>query len=143
MGTEENKEIVRRIEAAWDNQDLEALDALFAAEFDNSQSGVPGMPRGLEGARMAHHASMDSFPDRRVVVEDVIAEGDKVVVRARIMGTNKGGVAFLGAPANDATIDVPFISIYTLRDGKVVSHFGLNDAVALMVQLGVMSPPGG
>ena len=143
MGTEENKEVVRRIEAAWDSQDLQALDALFAPQFDNTQSQVPGMPVGLEGARMAHRDSMQSFPDRRVVVEDVIAEGDKVVVRARITGTNKGGVAFLGAPANDAQIDVPFISIYTLLDGRVVSHFGLNDAMALMEQLGVMAPPGG
>jgi predicted ester cyclase len=142
MGAEENKDVVRRIEAAWDNQDLAVLDELFAPEFDNRQSGVPGLPGGLEGARMAHHASMQSFPDRRVVLEDLIADGDKVVVRARITGTNKGGVAFLGAPPNDAKIDVPFISIYTLKDGKVVAHFGLNDSTALMVQLGVMSPPG-
>lgn len=53
MGIQENKDVVRRIEEAWNRQNLGALADLFAPGFDNSRSGVPGLPVGLEGAKMA------------------------------------------------------------------------------------------
>ena len=88
--SEDNKAVVRSVEEAWDNQDLDSLDQYFAPEFDNSASGVPGLPGGLAGAKMAHGGAMQSFPDRKVHIEELLADGDKVVVRARITGTNQG-----------------------------------------------------
>jgi predicted ester cyclase len=87
---------------------------------------------------MAHGLSMQSFPDRKVTIEDIVAEGDRVALRARITGTNKGGFPALDVPPNDARIEVGFISIYQLRDGKVIRHWGLNDTAALMQQLGAV-----
>jgi predicted ester cyclase len=136
--SEENKEIVRRIEEAWNNQDLDALDELFAPEFDNRATGTPGLPPGLAGAKMAHGMAMQSFPDRKVTIEDIVAEGDRVAVRARVTGTNTGGFPAFHVPPNDARIDIGFISIYQLREGKVVRHWGLNDTAALMQQLGAV-----
>ena len=133
--SEQNKEVVRKVEEAWDSQDLDALDQYFAPEFDNSASAFPGLPPGLAGAKMAHQGSMQSFPDRKVVIEELVAEGDTVAVRARITGTNQGGFPLFNVPANGARIDIPFVGFYTLRDGKVVSHWGLNDAFTLMNQL--------
>ncbi len=135
MSEEQNKEVVRAVEEAWDRQDLDSLDQHFAPEFDNSAAGVPGIPPGLEGAKMAHGGAMQSFPDRKVHIEDLIAEGDKVVVRARITGTNQGGFPLMNIPPNGNPIDIGFVGIYTLRDGKIVSHWGLNDAATLMQQL--------
>lgn len=128
-----NKEVVRAVEEAWDRSDVGSLDQHFAPDFDNSQSAFPGLPPGLEGARMAHQASMTSFPDRKVQIEDMAAEGDKVWVRARITGTNQGG--FANIPANGNPIDISFVGIYRLRDDKIVEHWGLNDAATLMQQL--------
>jgi len=68
-----------------------------------------------------------------VQIEELIVEGDKVMVRARITGTNQGGFPLMKVPPNGNPIDVAFVGIYTLRDGKIVSHWGLNDA--LMQQL--------
>jgi predicted ester cyclase len=133
--SEQNKDVVRKVEESWDSQDLDALDQYFAPEFDNSQSGVQGLPPGLAGAKMAHQASMQSFPDRKVVIEDLVAEGDTVAVRARITGTNQGGFPLFNVPANGAKIDIPFVGFYRLRDGRVVEHWGLNDALTLMNQL--------
>ncbi len=130
-----NKGVVRAVEEAWDRQDLDSLDRYFAPNFDNSASAVPGLPAGLEGAKMAHAASMASFPDRKIHIEELLAEGDEVVVRARVTGTNQGGFPMMDVPPNGAPIDIAFVGIYTLRDGRIVSHWGLNDVASLMQQL--------
>ena len=138
----DNRDVVRRIEEAWDRNDPAALDQHFAPAFDNAQSGMPGLPAGLAGAKLAHAGAMASFPDRRVRVLDLVADGDKVFVRLQVTGTNTGGAAFLGAPeANDAKIDFEMWGLYELRDGKVVSHAGLNDGVRAMMQVGSLKPP--
>jgi predicted ester cyclase len=90
---------------------------------------------------MAHQGAMQSFPDRKVHIEEILAEGDTVVVRARITGTNDGGFPLFDVPANGSKIDIPFVGIYRLRDGKIVSHWGLNDALTLMMQLGAIQAP--
>jgi len=138
----DNKEIVRQIEEAWDRNDLNALDQYFAPDFNNAQSGFPGMPPGLPGSKMAHTMSMTAFPDRKSTILDLIGEGDRVAVRARITGTNTGGAPFLGAPEpNGAKIDFESWGIYQLTDGKVVAHWGINDGVTGMMQVGGLKPP--
>ena len=138
----DNRVIVRQIEAAWDRNDLAVLDQYFAPDFNNAQSGFPGLPAGLAGAKMAHGMAMAAFPDRKVRILDLIADGDKVSVRTQITGTNTGGAAFLGAPQpNGAKIDFEAWGIYQLRDGKAVAHWGINDAVTGMMQVGALKPP--
>jgi predicted ester cyclase len=135
------KDVVRAVEVAWDGQDLDALDQYFAPEFDNSTSAVPGLPPGLAGAKMAHQGAMQSFPDRKVNIEEIVGDGDTVAIRTRVTGTNDGGFPLFNVPANGAKIDFPAVSIYRLRDAKIVGHWGLNDALTLMMQLGAIQPP--
>ena len=138
----DNKEIVRQIEAAWDRNDLDALDQYFAPGFDNAQSGTPGVPAGLAGSKMAHQGVMAAFPDRRTEILDIVGDGDKVAVRQRVTGTNTGGAPFLGQPeANGAKIDFEMWSLYQLQDGKVVAHVGINDGLTGMMQVGALKPP--
>ena len=142
MGVEDNKKTVQLIEEAWGRSDLGALDQHFAPEFDNSASLPPGMPVGLETAKQMHVMSIDGFPDRKTEIVELIGEGDTVMARIRLTGTNKGGVPWYGAPANDAKVDVEMFSIYTFDDkGKAVAHRGLNDAYLLGIQLGAITPP--
>jgi predicted ester cyclase len=142
MSLEDNKKTVQLVEEAWNRGDLAALDEHFSPKFDNSKSAPPGMPIGLETAKMVHGMSMQAFPDRKTEVQELVAEGDKVVARIRTTGTNKGGVPWFGAPANDAKVDFEWLSIYTFdKKGKIVSHYGLNDGYMLGVQLGVITPP--
>jgi predicted ester cyclase len=137
----DNKDVVRAVEEAWDGQDLDALDQYFAPEFDNSTSAVPGLPPGLAGAKMAHQGAMQSFPDRKVNIEEIVGDGDRVAIRTRVTGTNDGGFPLFNVPANGAKIDFPAVGIYRLRDAKIVGHWGLNDALTLMMQLGAIQPP--
>lgn len=141
MSAEENKALVRQIEEAWNSGNLTALDNLFAPNFV-AHNAVPGLPPGLAGAKMAHQASLQSYPDRQTRIEDMIAEGDKVVVRMRMTGTNRGGLPWMGVPANGNKVDVQWISIYRIADGKAVEHQAEMDMLGMMQQLGVIPAPG-
>ncbi len=142
MTTEQNVSVVHAIEAAWDENRLDTLDQHFAPSFNNAQSGTPGLPGGLAGSKLSHGGAMAAFPDRRVQIIDTVAQGDRVFVRLRVTGTNTGGAAFLGQPeANGAPVDFEMWGLYRLEGGRVVEHWGLNDAVTVMAQVGALKPP--
>ena len=139
---QDNATVVRAVEDAWDQNRLEDLDQYFAEDFDNSASGTPGLPAGLAGAKMAHQGVMQSFPDRTVEILNIVSEGDLVFVRMRVSGTNQGGFPAFNVPANGNPFAIESWSLYRLRDGKVVEHWGLNDALVLLMQLGALPAPG-
>jgi|SRR5918996_3052018 predicted ester cyclase len=135
--SEQNKAVVRQVEEAWNADNLDALDDLFAPDFVTHAGGP-----GLEPGKNMHQLSKGAFPDRRTTIEEMVAEGDKVAVRLHMTGTNTGGLPWLGVPANNNKADVEWISIYRLRDGKVVEHRAVMDVMGLMQQLGAI-PSGG
>src|SRR5262249_32958999 len=137
-GMGSNGDTVRAIEEAWDNGKLDELDQYFSADFDNSQSAFTGLPTGLEGAKMAHQGFMQSFPGRKIGLLDRVEDGDTVAIRNRVTGTNTGGLPQFNLPANGKPFTIESWSIYRLKDGKVVEHKGINDGLALMMQLGAM-----
>ena len=89
---------------------------------------------------MAHKIFMESFPDGQTRTEDLIAEGDKVVERYTFTGTNTG--PFMGSPATGKKVQIESMSIYRFANGKIVEHWGENDSMGLMAQLGML-PAGG
>jgi predicted ester cyclase len=136
-----NAASVRSIEEAWDTGRLDDLDQYFADDFDNSRSGIPGLPGGLAGAKMAHQGVMQSFPDRNVEILDVFGDGDRVFIRTRVTGTNQGGFQAFGVGPNGNPFDIESWSVYRFLDGKVVEHWGMNDALTLGMQLGAFPAP--
>ena len=82
-----------------------------------------------------------AFPDLRMTPEDVLASGDKVVVRVRATGTHEG--EFMGVPATGKSIDVQAIDIVRFEDdGLAHEHWGVFDAMTMMQQLGVVPSDG-
>jgi predicted ester cyclase len=136
-----NAASVRSIEEAWDSGRLDDLDQYFADDFDNSRSGIPGLPGGLAGAKMAHQGVMQSFPDRNVEILDVFGDGDRVFIRTRVTGTNQGGFQAFGVGPNGNPFDIESWSVYRFEDGKAVEHWGMNDALTLGMQLGAFPAP--
>lgn len=141
MSADTNKAVVRAIEEAWNENRLDALDDLFTDNFV-AHTAIPGMPPGIAGAKMAHAGSMQAFPDRRTSIEDLLADGDQVVARIRMTGTNTGGLPWMGIPANGRTVSTEWISIYRLADGKVVEHRAVMDILGMLQQLGAIPTPG-
>lgn len=138
--SEANKEVVRRIEEAWRAGAVDDLEQHFAPEFV-AHSNVPGLPPGLEGAKAAHAMSRSYLQDRQSETLEMIAEGDRVFLRNRVRGTNPSGVPWLGAEPNGRPYDFESWSVYTIREGKVVEHVGLNDIWMFAVQTGAVKPP--
>ena len=136
---EANKVIVQRYREAHNANDMAALDEIIAANL-KAHNMLPGLPPGREGGKMAHQGFLAAFPDGRTTTEDLIAEGDKVVERYSFRGTNTG--PFLGAPPTGRAVQSGSISIYRIANGKIIEHWGENDVIGVMVQLGLMPPPG-
>ncbi len=78
-----------------------------------------------------------AFPRYELVADDLIVEGEKVVLRFALRATHQG--AFMGIPATGRQVDVPGIIIYRLADNKIVEHWMQIDSAALMQQLGVQA----
>ena len=81
-----------------------------------------------------------AFPRYEVIVEDMIAKGDKVVVRGTASGTHQG--EFLGIPPTGKTWSITAILIYRIAGGKIVEFWGNADMLTLMQQLGAVTAPG-
>jgi predicted ester cyclase len=76
-----------------------------------------------------------AFPHYEMLVEELIAEGDKVVVRFALRATHQGD--FMGIPATGRQVNVPGIIIYRIAADKIVEHWMQFDAMTMMQQLGV------
>jgi predicted ester cyclase len=136
---EANKAIIRRYREAHNTNNMALLDEIVAADLI-AHNMLPGLPQGREGGKMAHQGFLAAFPDGQTSTEDLIAEGDRVVERTSFRGTNTG--SFLGAPPTGKPVQASSISIYRIANGKIVEHWGENDVTGVMVQLGLMPPPG-
>src|SRR5437879_13560144 len=82
-----------------------------------------------------------AFPDGRTTIDDIITEGDKVVVRGTMTGTHSA--EFMGIPATGKAVTISGIDITRFENGLSAEHWGQWDVAGLMVQLGVAPPPPG
>jgi steroid delta-isomerase-like uncharacterized protein len=136
MSTEANKELVRRYQEAHNTNDLAALDAIVAADVI-THSLMPGVPSGLEGGKLVHGMVVAAMPDFRADIEDLIAEGDKVVARLTFHGTHTAG-DFMGIPPSGRKFTFSATAIFRIANGKIVEHWGEEDSVGWLQQLGAM-----
>jgi len=136
MSIEENKNIVRRYQEIYNSNDLEALSEVVSEDLLTPKI-MPGIPAGIEGAKTAHQIMLAGFPDYQTAIDDLIAEGDKVVARITMSGTHTG--SFMGIPPTGKRISFTGMYIARIDDGKIVEHWGEEDGVSLLQQLGVLS----
>ena len=136
MSVEENKKIVRRYQEIYNSNDLDELGEVVSEDLITPRI-MPGIPTGIEGAKAAHRIMLAGFPDYQTVIEDLFAEGDRVAARITMSGTNTG--SFMGIPATGKRVSFTGIYIARISDGKIVEHWGEEDSVSLLQQLGALS----
>ena len=139
MSVEDNKNLIRRYREIHNSNKLDELDQLVAADIV-SHSSLPGLPPGLQGGKLAHLGASQAFAGLHTKTEMLVAEGDKVVEYFTTTGKHTG--EFLGIPATGRDTSVQGMSIFRIANGKVVEHWGVNDGLALLVQLGAIPAPG-
>jgi predicted ester cyclase len=81
-----------------------------------------------------------AFPDFKATINDIIAEGDKVVIRMTWNGTHRG--EFMGIPPTGKRVSFGVFDILRIAGGKFVEHWGQMDSMLMMQQLGVIPAPG-
>jgi len=133
---EANKALMRRwFEEVWNQGRPEAVREMMSEEcINHGLSGDPAEPlRGASGFMPFHTQFRDAFPNIEVVVEDTIAEGDKVVARCSVRGKHEGDS--LGMKATGATVDFDGIGIARVKDGMFVESWNSFDFARMYKQL--------
>ena len=139
MSSTENIAIARRLlEETFSKGDLTIVDELVTTDFLEHQNGIQG--RGPDAVRRTVTGLRASFPDLRLEIQDIVADGDKVWVRVRGSGTDAGGVA--GRPPSGRSIELDVIDILRFRDGRACEHWGVADRLGMLQQVGAaLTPP--
>lgn len=117
---------------------IDLIDELLTEDFVDHEV-PPGMPNGREAPKEMLSQLRVAFPDLRVAVQDMVAEGDRVAVRALMTGTHQG--EYMGIPATGRTVEVAVFDMLEFRGARISQHWGVTDAMAMMQQLGVVEPP--
>src|SRR5690242_20909099 len=135
--SEGNKNVVRRLfEEVWNKGNLQVTDELFTPNYSHHDLATPDVGRGPESEKKRATLYRTAFPDLRLTVEDILAEGETVVARWSCRGTHKGdlnGIAPTGKQFN-----VTGVSMVRFTNGKMSEGFVNWDALSLMQQLGVV-----
>ena len=135
---EQNKEIAKVIFTAIDAGDFDRLNELFADDFAVE---APGLPEPLRKDMLFQliKTHYTAFPDWIHVIEEVIADGDKVAVKLTQNGTHKA--EYEGIPATGIKATLPAMHLFMVVDGKVIDWFAVEDYLGLYMQLGMELKP--
>lgn len=127
-----NKEIIRNLyENILNNRKMELLNDVISPDY----VGIGGA-KGAAGFSSAVLPVIAGFPDIKWTIEDIISEGDKVVVRWHWNGTNTA--PFRGVPASNKKVMDNAIVVYQLKDGKVTNAWLQGDRLGVLMQLGLI-----
>ena len=124
-----NKQTVRRLFTAFAARDDAAMDELLAPDFV-AHNMPPGCPPNAEGMKRSAALMHEGLQECQNTIEDMIAEGDKVVVRYTTRATHTGEL--FGVPPSSRTIKLTGIEIYRLADGRIAEYWGEYDASELL-----------
>jgi predicted ester cyclase len=133
---EELKAKARRLwEEIFPSGDVDRLAELIA-EDGIDHTARPGEPQGLVGVQQTMLWLGTVFSDQRWEIQQVIGEGDTVVVYCTFHGRHTGDL--MGIPPTNREIAMDYVQILRFEDGKAVERWGVRDDMALMRQLGVL-----
>ncbi len=135
---EQNKELARKLFAAIDRNDFAALKELCSSDVTVSAPGLTE-PMNFETLTQVIKAHYTAFPDWMHSIEDVVAEGNTVVIKLVQNGTHKA--PYEGIPPTEAKVTEPGIYFATIVDGKVKAIYVIEDTVGLYQGLGMELRP--
>jgi len=138
---EANKALVRRFtEEVYNQRSKDRIDAYVHPDFVDHSPGVPPEARGTAWVHQQYENTYGAFPDLTFTLEDVLAEGDKVVMRWNSKGTFRGKLG--DVPGRGQSVEVHGISIFRIQDGKIIESWDLVDRLTMLRQAGfTLTPP--
>lgn len=136
MDRQEIAALFDRRQAAWDRLDAAGLGA------DHEEGGLVESPLaggtavGREAIVKLYHTYFSGFPDLRLEQDELLIDGDRVVLVGRVSGTDTGG--FMGMPPTKRAVSVPVVFFYELRDGLIRRERRVYDFTGVLVQVGLL-----
>jgi steroid delta-isomerase-like uncharacterized protein len=140
VSEEENKAVIRRWIEAYNERDMQAEADVLAPGFVAHVSATPGPLEGLDAWRQFTAPFTEAFPDLRLTVQDIAAEGITVAARVAFRGTHRG--EFQGIPPTGKEVAFSSMEFNRVVDGKVEEHWVEINLLGLVQQLGVATIPG-
>lgn len=130
----ENKAVSRRLVEAFNRRNLDECAALLAPDYVWHGPGMEA--KGPEGWKQVAEMYINAFPDVVLTIDDLIAEGDRVVVRWTARGTHRGELA--GVAASGRSVTVPGIIISRVINGRIVEDHEIFDNLGMFQQIGTL-----
>ena len=119
---------------AFTTKDLGLLDRILSEHWVDIPA-APGQPPGRAGAKHLIGELTTTFPDLQVTIEEILQDGNKVIVRSTITGTQRA--PFMGFPAKNRTMTIQAVDIHEFQDGNIVRTWHTEDWLTGLHQLGV------
>jgi steroid delta-isomerase-like uncharacterized protein len=136
---ERNKATFRRFHEVVNSGDMAAISKMIDELVESDAIIRTPVPLDVTGAETLKHVwavLLEAFPDLHLTLEDMIAEGDKVVVRNTVSGTHRG--EYMGRPPTGKPVTYNEIFIFRFVDGRIAETWGVVDVLSQMKQLGVI-----
>jgi predicted ester cyclase len=132
-----NKELYRSLmDEIWNKRDLSAIDRYLAPDFIEHNKNLPP---GIAGRKQFVTAILAAFSDYHAEIEEVVAEGNKVVARVQWTGTQDG--PYQGRPATNNKLRFSTADFFRMADGKLVEHWDVVDSLPRAIALGLVAAP--
>ncbi len=142
--SEDLKAKARRIyEEVYNKGNLDAVDEIFDASYVRHQSPMQKV-EGVEAYKAFISETLAAYTNFEMVVEDILADGNKTIAKLMLTGKNTGRIPTLKTPPTGREIAMPSCVVSTWENGKIVEETAYNDYLGLTYQFGVMPMfPGG
>jgi steroid delta-isomerase-like uncharacterized protein len=137
---EKNKMNVQKVIDAFNTGNTDSLGNYVSENMIEHQVDPNIKSTGLAGLKEAVALYRTAFPDLKMTIVSTVAEGDIVVSHMNLKGTNSGPMGSM--PATNKSVDFNGVDIVRFADGKGVEHWGYSEEGKMMMQLGLMPPPG-
>ena len=141
MSMEENKALVRRIYDELNRRNLATIDENTASDYVghalvHNPLRPAGVASGVAGVKQDFTMHYTAFPDWQITIDDMIAEGDNVVIVTTERGRHQG--EWLGIAPTGQQVTVQGVTIFRIADGKIAEAWGLADRAGMWQQLGLI-----
>src|SRR5258706_8040830 len=134
----QNKMLVKKAYDWFNSNSWDSLATIIASDYIEHNPDQ-GQKPGLDGLKAQFQQYYTTFPDMKMEVKGIAAEGDRVMTRVGITGTMTGKMG--DAPPNGKKMDVDMLEELRIKDGKMVERWGVFDAMKMMTQLGMLPAP--
>jgi steroid delta-isomerase-like uncharacterized protein len=136
MTRPEINELIGRVLDAWRRHDATALANFHTEDGVVESPFAGGLTRGRDQIAKVYEAFFHAFPDLTMKIDDPLIDGERVVVIARLSGTDRGG--FMGMHPSGRAVDFPCVLLFDLENGQIARERRIYDFTGLAVQVGAI-----